>query len=533
MRTRLIAAVLFAFGIAGLSACANTDTETTNPDDGEMASSGMALTSDILADTDVSRMRFRIRPANCTTGNPTGPAQTKVKDLSDMMLPGGIAKFENAPFDEDSQHLFADAFFLVDAGCYNVVTTPLDNVGNPSSDCNPATRDRVAVEDGQTTEILLINQCRGEERGGLDVISAINNPPVVEDLEFQKFRTSCPTQAEQICLTASDPNSDPLEFVWRNAGGGQFQGDIVESSRTNLGQGQWRSCAQVATNRIGDYEFEVTVYDLDGQGNRMEELLAEQGNPAQSRDSIRFPIYSGVNCQGRRATILMAIGDDQSLIGPNDFQQAQQLIRQTARWASPLTDKDATDVLYVLDDNNRGEHMPQDRQNVTDALDDAFDDVDEIVEPAGGLDNSDVAGYDLVWFANPGWPMDDVSTRDVLRNFSQDGGGVVLEGNDMGRHAAAVNGLQYFTGLNFINNGTTTCGVTTDNYSGNPYRVEISTEPHPTIDGLLGTQISYDNDIDHVSRLLVGEQVHADARFSRGDCSYRGPAMTTRNGLNP
>jgi len=537
MKTRLITAVLFVFGIAGLTACANTDTDTTkSPDDGEVRSSGMALTTDTLADTDVAQMQFDIQGVDCQSGQATGFSETRVKDLEDMMLPGGIAKFENAPFDEESEHLFADAFFLVDAGCYDVVTTPLDDAGQPSSDCQPAHRDRVSVEDGQTTEILLINQCEGKKRGGLDVISSINHPPEVSNLEFQKFRSSCPpaSQARQVCVTAEDPDNDPLEFTWSATSAGKFQGDIVETTRNQRADGTWESCARLTTNRVGDYSFEVSIFDLDGNGKRMEQVLADQDprDAAQSRDSIQFPIYSGVACQGRTASIMMAIGDHRSLDGANDLDQARRLIRQTTRWASPLSNKQATDILYVLDDNNRGEHLPQDRNRVLKVLRNNFATVDAIPEPNGGIRDQNVDGYDLVWFANPGWPMDDVRSRDVLRRFSKAGGGVILEGDDMGRHAADPKGLEFFTGLEFLDNGTETCGVTTDNYSGNSYGVQFSQEPISAIDGLRGSSLQYDNDIDHVRRLLEGERVLATASFSRGDCTYQGPAVTTKNPID-
>ncbi len=568
MRTRLITALLCALGIGAFSACANTDSTSPtsdNNDDGEVRSSGMTLTSDTLADTDVARMQFDIAGVDCQTGQSTGFTDSQTKDLEDMMLPGGISQFENAPFDEDSQHLFADAFFLVDAGCYNVETTPLQDNGQPSDDCEQAHRDRVSVEDGQTTEILLINQCEGVERGGLDVISAINHPPEIENLELDKFVSSCPApgEANEVCVTASDPDDDPLEFEWSTTNAGEFTGEIEETS-TSQDNGTWTSCAEVTVNRRGDYAFDVTVFDLDGDGNRMEEVLAEQDDrdAHQSRDSLRFPVYSGVDCEGRTATILMAIGDQRALEGTRECKKhkkykkgkkkkckkyddgstddeamatAQQLIRQSADWVNPRTDIEDSDLLYILDDNNQGEHLPQDRNNVVGALEAAgFDDVDELEEPSEGIDADDLDGYDVVWFTNPGWPMDDESTFDALQDFQQRGGGLVLEGNDMGRNSQELAGdrdLAYFHGLEYLDNGVSTCGDVTDNYSGNTYGVEISEEPLSAIDGIRGNEFAYDNDIDHVQRTLSGEQVLATATYESGDCSYSGPAVVAMDPL--
>ncbi|MFB6371761.1 MAG: hypothetical protein ABEN55_01280, partial [Bradymonadaceae bacterium] len=300
MTPRLTTAVFVVFTLTGLTACLNTDTAPSSPDNPDVQSSGIALTGDTLADTDVTRLQFDVIGVDCQTGTPTGVDRTRTRDLEDMMLPGGIAKFENSPFADNSRHLFADAFFLVDAGCYNVTTTPLRANGRPSQDCQPAHKDRVAVEDSQTTEILLINQCEGAERGGLDAVSAVNHPPEIDDLEFQKFLASCPTapQDDEVCVTASDPDKDPLEFEWVATDSGEFEGDVVETTRNKLADGRWESCADVATIRRGGYAFEVRVFDLDGDGTRMEQVLVEQNarDAAASRDSLQFPIYAGVDC---------------------------------------------------------------------------------------------------------------------------------------------------------------------------------------------------------------------------------------------
>jgi hypothetical protein len=542
MRNRLLTILLCTLGIGALSACANSDTTSPTPDsndDGEVRSSGMTLTSDTLADTDVSRMQFDVTGVDCASGQATGFNETKTKDLEDMMLPGGVSKFENAPLDEDSQHLFADAFFLVDAGCYDVRTQPLDDQGQPSADCEDAHRDRVSVEDGQTTEILLVNQCEGAERGGLDVVSSLNHAPEIDNLELEKFVSSCPTadQPSQICVTASDPDDDPLEFEWSTSDAAELQGDVVEVSSSQQADGRWESCANVTVNRKGDYAFEVEVYDLDGNGNRMEDVLAQQDSrdAHPSHDSLQFPVYSGADCRGRTATILMALGDHRSIEGPNSTQRADRFIRQSVSWASPLTAKPQTDILHVTDDNNQGEQLPQARQNVGQVLASNFASVDVIDEPAGGLRAADVQGYDLVWFSNPGWPMDDERSFDVLQDFSQSGGGLILEGDDMGRNSQGLAGsrdLEFFHGLEYLDNGLSTCGDITNNYSGNTYGVTFTQEPISTNDGLRGQSFQYDNDIDHVRRTISGERVLARATYSSGECSYSGPAAVALNPID-
>ncbi len=534
MKTRLLAALLCLFGIGALSACANTDSTSPSSSDadngGPVDSSGLTVSTNTLATADdIDEIRFEV--TSCPGEGSV--SETETRALEEMTLPGGIDKFESAGphgpgFDEDSEHLFADAFFTLDQGCYDVTTQPLDANDDPV--CQPATRENVDVEDGATTEILLINQCEGAQRGGLDVISAINHPPTIKDLEIDKFLGQCPADddLEQVCVTAKDPDGDPLEFVWEATADEQYQGDIQQAGPPeSLGNNKYRSCATVRTNQAGAYGFEVTVYDLDGDGNRMEDALADQDdqNSTESRDSLSFPMYSGEDCQGRMATILMAIGDHISVDGPNSIDRAEQFIEQATAWASPLSDKDDTDVIYVLDDNNQGEHLNQDRIRVTDVLDANFDLIDEI-EESGSIDSSDLEDADLVWFANPGWPVDDAGSRTALRQFAEAGGGVVVEGNDAGRQ-----NMDYFHRLDFDDNGTTTCGDLTDNNSGNPYQVEYTEEPHPSVEGFEGFDFEYDNDIDHVNYLGVGT-ILADASYSSGACSYGGPAAVAVSPLD-
>jgi hypothetical protein len=135
-------------GLGLLGACNVELTEFES--DGELRKTGMALTSDTLADTDVARMQYTIEGVDCTTGLPTDPAMTKtvVKDLEDMLIPGGNPDLENSPLDAGSGHLFADAFFWLPEGCYDVSVVPLQEDGSVSVDCSSASEQLVPVYDG-------------------------------------------------------------------------------------------------------------------------------------------------------------------------------------------------------------------------------------------------------------------------------------------------------------------------------------------------------------------------------------------------
>ena len=537
MRAKLLATALLAVGLIGVTACANTDTDTGDGDPGDQdpyGTAGLALSSDFLADTDIEAMRFGIQRVDCESGESMDFTDTRTTDLSDVQLPGGIPSFEGEPYSGDSQHIIADQFFLVDAGCYDVTTTPLQADEQPSDDCSPATEERVAVEDSATTEILLVNQCKGASRGGLDVIGSVNHPPEVDNLEFttSKFLSSCEAQNE-VCLTVSDADDDPVEVEWSAAGSGTFTGDIspVQPAQQQP-DGTWESCARLATNRPGDYTFRATVYDLDGSGERIESILANQDDPADapkatsSNDVLNFPVYSGVACQGRTATMLMAMSNSP---GPSDAGLAEPFIRQTAAWAAPISQSVDNRVLYVLDNSADDEHIGDDTF-VIDALqreevDNRFPNVDRIDEPAEGITMSAVEGYDLVWFANPGLPLDDATTYDTLQQFLQEGGGVIMQGDDMaGPPIDEERSLSFFTGLEWIDNGTTTCGDTTDGNVGNNYTVTYSQEPVSALEGLRGQSFEYGNDIDHTAQVGQGERILATATYQSGECQETYPA---------
>ncbi|MFB6351583.1 MAG: hypothetical protein ABEN55_23845, partial [Bradymonadaceae bacterium] len=231
-------------------------------------------------DTDVAGFRFDI---DTCAGDDVVSSE---KNLEDMRLPGGISKFENAPLDADSEHFFADNFELLDAGCYDVTATPVTDTGQNSQQCQPAHAENVQVEDGQTTEIFLISQCEGVERGGLDVISSINHPPAIESMDFQKFTQQC--RQSTVCATFSDPDDDPIDVRWEPVGDAEFVGQPTINTRQTA-EGRTVSCVTAIPANPGTVEFDVTAFDLAGNGERME----SKSTVEQSRDSLRFPLHVG------------------------------------------------------------------------------------------------------------------------------------------------------------------------------------------------------------------------------------------------
>lgn len=518
---------------AGLVGCSfvedgSNDTDRSGTTSGPFDSTGLALTADNLGDTDVERVRFVVSEIDCDTEASLNSVQTETVDFEDMHLPGGIDEFEGKPYDKDSKHLFADHYFTVDAGCYEAATEPLTTNGAPSEDCSGASKTGIEVLDGKTTEIMLVNQCTGPERGGFDVAGSINHPPEINDLEFgdSKFITSCQPFTE-VCVNASDPDNDPLQFSWTTRDDVPKRGSIrsVGSPTQDQQTGNWESCAEVATSQIGKHGFNVRVHDMDGNGKTMEEVVRQQkgANGQESRDELSFPMYAMTACQGRTASILMSMNNDPGL---ENAGYARRLIAQAAEWVSPLTDSTTGEMLVVQDNNHQNEH-PNEDTFITTQLNGTYGSVDRITEPAGGLSASDLDGYDAVWFSNPGYPMDDPDTYDVLEDYRADGNGVILQGDDIaGPPLTGSRDLSFFTNLDYQGNGVTTCGDQTNNNVGNNYTVEFDTDPISILDGLRAESFEYGNDIDHTTRLNAGENVLAEASYSSGNCSETFPAIT-------
>jgi hypothetical protein len=488
----------------------------------ETATATIALTMDVLAPTDIAAMQITVERVSCEGEEFEPGTWTAVKTLEDFFLPGDIPAFINQPFDEDSVHIFADHYFLLPAGCYDAEIVPLAENREPSELCYAARKTHIEVYDGLTSEVLLISQCIGPARGGLDVVAAVNHPPTIIDHTFNpsKFVSEC--EAVEICTTAIDPDADPLEFTWEQTGGpGLLLGPTVSSMALNE-DGSVTQCVVISTGEVDNYEFLVTVFDLgydeDGQITRMEALLAEQEEAYESRDTLEFPVYASVECpgEGRSVAIVMTMSNRPGLTPP----MAGRLAANSVRWTNPNPTIEPR-ILVVLDNNHNGEQA-FDALFVRNLLVGAgFGSVAYMVEPAGGLDLPQLLDYDVVWFSNPGFPLNEVGTYNALLGFRDGGGGLILQGDDITRFDANRLPMEPFTYSTWVSNGTSTCGHPTDNNAGWNYLVEFdpptTSLPHPVIDGLEGARALYGNDIDHSIPLGLGEEVLAIATLAQDE----------------
>lgn len=268
------------------AACAPTD----DADPPALGQTGMNLQFDVLADTDVAGFAYTVTGVDCDSGAALEPPLIveTTRDLEDILLPGGHPGFENRPFDADSEHLFADAFQLLEPGCYDVVAQPIDADGLNSDDCAPASASGVEVLDGQTTEVMLVSQCVNEGRGGLDVIAALNHAPQLIDVAYSPSKFTCGNQT-RICVTATDADSDPLRLTVQAEDGVEVQigdAEVNEAGETVI-------CADVRVPGPGEYALDFTVFDLmhDAEGTLVPiESLLDEG--VTSHDSIVLPVHA-------------------------------------------------------------------------------------------------------------------------------------------------------------------------------------------------------------------------------------------------
>ena len=285
MWTRLCTTFLLAAGM-GLVACA----DDTPDGDGAIDDANLHVVTNYDDVDEVAGFKYEIQAVDCDSGDLLDGGEQALKDLKDLTLPGGFERFEDNPFDSASTHAFADYLTLVDAGCYDVTATPIDAHDQPVETCLSATQKGVLVEDGEMTEIHLISQCEGPERGLLDVVASLNFPPALIDFKIldNKFAACDENEAEvtvKVCAFAEDPDGDPMEFVWSP--------EPDESSITEkIDDGFVGECVEYTlSDSVSDYN--VTVFDLfrTGSGDddfiRAEDFFLDSPNyPNEGDDDV-------------------------------------------------------------------------------------------------------------------------------------------------------------------------------------------------------------------------------------------------------
>jgi len=279
-----------------LAGCIEAQAE---PDDTDqpIGETGIAITAviDTSGDTDVAQVRYNIARVACVANEQFGALYRDIQvNLESVQAPAGLPAGKDNGLDGSSQHQFADHFEVLPAGCYDITATPQNASSADSQDCAAANANGIQVQDGLTTEVFLLSQCKGAPVGALDAAVALNKPPQLTELTFSPSKFIRAGEQTVVCATAIDPNGDPLEFAWGQVGG--TMGVTGITSTTNP-DGSVTECATIAPPSAGDYMFEVRIYDLvqNELGNRVriEQWLNDRGYPNDSRDSLQFPVHVG------------------------------------------------------------------------------------------------------------------------------------------------------------------------------------------------------------------------------------------------
>jgi hypothetical protein len=242
--------------------------------------------------TDVSLMRYSITRVPCAAGEAFDPVSRTIT-VPVQPLPALIPAFENSPLDKSSSHPFAGHFEVVPAGCYSISARPLTADSGVSADCASAHAADIQVEDGQATEVFLINQCTSPKVGAIEATVAFNQPPQILDVDYSACVPM--SRVAHICATGRDPNGNPIQFDWRQISGGAAYGPAFVSSEKN--PEMTTQCVGVLPMDVGDYLFEVRMYDMfhdeHGKLTRFETWLDARGYPNTSHDSLRIPLHVG------------------------------------------------------------------------------------------------------------------------------------------------------------------------------------------------------------------------------------------------
>lgn len=527
---RMVSACLSIGMALSLGACGDAG-GGDSLDPGALESAGMALNVDILGGSDVAGFRFVATPVDCMTGLPTGaPAFSADESLQNTNLPGGNDTFEYHNYDPDSSHHFADHYFNVAPGCYDISATPIDDEGLVSQDCATATLYNQEVYDNAFNEFHLISQCRGIARTALDVIGSLNHPPEVS-VEIDKFM--CAGAGVVACATATDPDGDPIEFKWKGLESACYRPEVI-SWEFDPETGEFSECVVIPSYYAKSLSYKVTVRDLaweDGCMVPIEEILPEQSgvdfDAQKSRASLYFDTHALDDCTpGAMAFIGVTLGAELCEVGgmlvsnPTmgmSEAQATQLAANAVAYVNPNRVGDPDPRILIVRDIANTEDELED-EYIQERLQAAgFTRVDRIDEPAAGLSLFDVIGYSIVWFVNPGYPNDQDTSYLTLKTFREQGGGLIISGDDANQDVSLTppNTMEIFSFMQFDTtasndnpNGTVTCGLLTDNNDGTTYIVEFD-PTSPLSAGMTDLDFLYGNDIDRNIALGMGEMVGA------------------------
>lgn len=223
-----------------------------------------------------------------------------------MVLPGGIDQFKDAPLHNKSSHLFADHFQVLPAGCYDVVAQPLKADKQPSQHCQQASASGLNVIEAATTETMLLVQCQTPDPGGLDSITVINHEPQITNITFKRTdkdgklvegsKFACGFD-NHICVLAHEPDNDPMKFKLSTSIAGDDGACTVDPLPRGEEATPGEQCFKISCNSGGRVDIKATVFDMIRHESKglitFEEYFSSIGDAKSSRAELAFMSYLG------------------------------------------------------------------------------------------------------------------------------------------------------------------------------------------------------------------------------------------------
>ncbi len=144
---------------------------------------------------------------------------------------------------------FGDYFLTVPEGPCEVTVTPMQAPGVASELCQP-TSTGVTITAGQTTEVLLVINCEASATGGLDVVTVVNQAPVITEIQVSPALSVAPCTPVSFTVKAHDLDGDPLTYDFLVSGPGETYDAVTEGVTLVFTAGE-----------MGDWEITARVND--------------------------------------------------------------------------------------------------------------------------------------------------------------------------------------------------------------------------------------------------------------------------------
>ena len=258
--------------------------------------SGLALSLEVSADTDVAAVRLRAARVPCEDGQAVDPVEVEAEAGSARRVDAreavsaGTDRAAGPALADTGRRVFDDILALA-PGCYDLDARPVDATGEASADCAPTGASDLSVVDGAITPVFLWSQCQGSGAGALDAVVALNQPPSVIGIQYETSRFTLSGQSLTLCARAADPDGQRIEIEWTVVTGPEF----IEPESVQLHDDGATSCASFTPRLLGDYLVAITAYDLvdhGGASERVEDVLARTRHPRPSQHTLTAPFVA-------------------------------------------------------------------------------------------------------------------------------------------------------------------------------------------------------------------------------------------------